>query len=450
MDARVYSWRAVPRRLGYLLPNLVLVLALGLPAIVLVAVGLPLVILAVGVPLLLAGLALARAHGTLDLTRLRAAGMPPLAPPTWAPDPTGGAGHRLWVMMRSADGWRYLLHALLSLVLVPVTWTLALVFAVLTLALPLQLVQLLVIPLIGTFREEDGSQTVGELLFDLMTPAERAQWRIGPHGLDLLMFSAATVIGLLLLPLVLGACVHTHQALAGALLTRTRADELRAEVTTLAGARKAATDAEGRALRRLERDLHDGPQQQLLRLQLDLESAQRHLTDDPPEAARLLDEARTRAAQTLTELRRLSRGIAPPLLQDRGLVAALEALAERNPVATRVVAADGATGLADLAPALADLDPALQQGVYFVVSELLANAVKHADATAIRIELARTDGPPARLRCVVTDDGRGGAAETPGGGLEGLAERVRGLGGTLTVSSPAGGPTAITALLPTA
>lgn len=156
---------------------------------------------------------------------------------------------------------------------------------------------------------------------------------------------------------------------------------------------------------------------------------------DPTGAAELLDEARTRTGDTLSELRRLSKGIMPPLLQDRGLGAALEALAERNPVPTAV----------SIAPAaVAVLSPEAQQGIYYVVSELYANAVRHSGATRLETHLDR-DAHSVLL--TVTDDGVGGATARPGGGLEGLAERVKGLGGQLRVLSPAGGPTVATLTL---
>lgn len=440
--AGLYSWRALPRRLGYLLICLVWPLTLGIAVVVLVAVGVPLSIIAVGVPLLLLGLLLARLYGALELALLRWAGMPALTPPTWQTDRSAPLGTRLWRQAVNPDGWRAAGFAALSIVVMPISWALTLAFSVLTLALPAQLVQVYVVP---RFLRDGESESLGELLFSLMTPAERASWRIGPEGLDLVIGSIASLIGVALLPLIAGACVALHQAIAQGLLARRASEGLRAQVQELSTARRAATEAEGRTLRQLERDLHDGPQQQLLRLQLDLEAAQRRIESDPESAAGLLEEARTRAQETLGELRLLSRGIAPPLLQDRGLAAAVVALAERNPVPTSVAVAEGATD---------GVDPAVAQSAYFVVSELLTNTAKHAEARNASVTIVR--GPVAGmgdddadyLVVEVLDDGAGGAVAGPGGGLDGLAERLRGLGGSLSVTSPPGGPTRVRAVLP--
>lgn len=455
--AGVYSWRALPRRVGYLLLGLVWSLSLGLAVVVLVAVGVPLSLIAVGVPVLLAGLSLARAYGALELALLRWTRMPTVTPPTWRTEKADTIGTWLWRRLSSPDAWRAALFAAVTLLLTPVTWALTLLFSVLTVAFPAMLVQVYLIP--SLMYDDAESQSLGELLFSLMTPAEQAQWRIGPHGLDLLIGGVGSVIGLALLPLVAGACVHLHHAIARGLLARRTSDALRAQVVELSSARRAATQAEGRTLRQLERDLHDGPQQQLLRLQLDLEAAQRRLESDPDGAGDLLADARTRTRDTLSELRRLSRGIAPPLLQDRGLAEAVAALAERSPIPATVDLGDG-TGPDGLGgDDVGDgLDPAVAQAAYFVVSELLANAAKHSGAEHVVVALGRVIGADggdgaelAELLVVeVSDDGAGGAVLVPGGGLDGLAERLRGLGGTLSVSSPDGGPTRVRAVVPLA
>ncbi|WP_454294055.1 sensor histidine kinase [Salana multivorans] len=442
LPTSLYSWRVLPRRLGYLLTCLLWPLTLGIVVVVLVAVGLPLSVIAIGVPILLLGLLLARGYGALELALLRWAGMPPLTPPTWQSDRSAPLGTRVWRQAVSPDAWRAVAFSALSILVMPISWGLTLAFSVLTLAFPAQLVQVYVIP---RFLRDDESQSLGELLFSLMSADERASWRIGPEGLDLLIGGIASLMGLAVLPLIAGAFVTLHHVIARGLLARRASDGLRAQVQELTTARRAATEAEGRTLRQLERDLHDGPQQQLLRLQLDLEAAQRRLESDPESAAELLGEARSRAQETLGELRQLSRGIAPPLLQDRGLAAAVVALAERSPIPTSVAVAESATD---------GLDPAVAQGAYFVVSELLANAAKHAGARNASVTIARGpvtgtgDDDADHLVVEVLDDGAGGAAPTPGGGLEGLAERLQGLGGSLSVTSPPGGPTRVRAVLP--
>jgi signal transduction histidine kinase len=211
---------------------------------------------------------------------------------------------------------------------------------------------------------------------------------------------------------------------------------LRQQVTGLASSRSAAVAAEGTALRRLERDIHDGPQQRLVRLQMDLAAADRQLDDDPAAARKLLEEALQQSKDALDELRALSRGFAPPILLDRGLVAALESLAVRAAVPTTVVSElpDGTA-----------LPEELQRNAYYIAAEALTNVAKHAEATAATVTVRVADGA---LEIEVADDGRGGAISVAGHGIAGLHERVHGLGGTLEVTSPDGGPTSVVAHLP--
>ena len=170
---------------------------------------------------------------------------------------------------------------------------------------------------------------------------------------------------------------------------------------------------------------------------MDLARAQRQLDRDPTAARATLGEAVGRAHEALEELRALSRGIAPPVLADRGLAAALAAVAARSPVPV------------DLAIDLPDgrLAPVTENTAYFVVSEAMANVAKHSDATTCRVLVGCTDG---RLVVVVEDDGTGGAVMAPGHGLSGLADRLQAVDGRLSVDSPRGGPTRLTADLPCA
>jgi signal transduction histidine kinase len=168
---------------------------------------------------------------------------------------------------------------------------------------------------------------------------------------------------------------------------------------------------------------------------MELGRAQRHL-DSRPEAAReALADAITQAQEALEELRALSRGIAPPILTDRGLHAALTALAGRSTVPAEIEAD----------PLKRRLDAAVETAAYFVVAEALANVAKHSQARRCAIGLRHDDGT---LRAWVTDDGVGGAALDKGHGLRGLDDRVHAIGGRLRVTSPRGGPTTVTAELP--
>ncbi|HEY8043503.1 MAG TPA: sensor domain-containing protein [Streptosporangiaceae bacterium] len=252
-----------------------------------------------------------------------------------------------------------------------------------------------------------------------------------------------TSVGLLLLftlPLVTRACVAVQAGLGQALLSDTsalhrRISGLEQERDTARAQTVAAVTAEAAALRRLERDIHDGPQQRLVRLAMELGRAQHHF-DSRPEAAReALADAITATQEALDELRALSRGIAPPILVDRGLRAALTALAARSTVPVEL----------DAGPLDRRLDAAAETAAYFVIAEALTNVSKHSHARRCVIGLRHSEGT---LRAWVQDDGVGGASLDKGHGLQGLDDRLHAVGGRLRVTSPCGGPTTITAELP--
>jgi len=187
-------------------------------------------------------------------------------------------------------------------------------------------------------------------------------------------------------------------------------------------------------LRRIERDLHDGAQARLVALAMDLGLAKEKLLEDPEAAAQMVGEAHGEVKIALQELRDLARGIHPAILTDRGLDAALSSVASRCTVPVAVTV--------DLPARPAE---AIEGIAYFTVSELLQNVSKHSGARHASVDLWRTDD---RLMIQVRDDGRGGADASNGSGLAGLAERLGSVDGLFVVSSPAGGPTAITAELP--
>jgi signal transduction histidine kinase len=206
-------------------------------------------------------------------------------------------------------------------------------------------------------------------------------------------------------------------------------------IERLEESREAAVNVQESELRRIERDLHDGAQARLVALGMSLGMAEEKLRSDPEAAVALLAEARSDAREALEELRDLARGIRPPILTDRGLGAAIEALGARSPVPVRV-----SVDVSERPP------DAVETAAYFVVAEALANAIKHSSATRIDVTVTRSDG---MLAAVVRDDGQGGA-KLVGSGLTGLEQRVRALDGTLRVDSPAGGPTTVRAELPCA
>lgn len=199
-----------------------------------------------------------------------------------------------------------------------------------------------------------------------------------------------------------------------------RVDELTAQ-------RADTTIAQAAEIRRIERDLHDGAQARLVALGLSLATAEKLMETDPRQAKALLKEARVGAATSLSELRELVRGINPPVLNERGLVDAVRALAMDCPLETTVNAEAQLT-----------VDPPIESALYFGIAELLTNAVKYAHASQAQISIERDD---ARILVDVEDDGQGGATVRAEGGLGGLRRRLAAFDGTLDVSSPAGGPT---------
>ena len=243
---------------------------------------------------------------------------------------------------------------------------------------------------------------------------------------------AIGVLALLALPFVVRFATVVHAGTARALLC-SRA-ELQARMGVIEESRASAHRAEAQSLRRLERDIHDGPQQRLIRLGMDLGRARHQIANDPATAADTLDSAVAQTREAVEELRALSRGIAPPLLVDRGLAAAVEEMASGQAFPV-TVAVDVPR----------ELPVAAETTAYFVVAEALTNVAKHSMATRAHIAVAQQDGS---LVVTVDDDGRGGAQVAPGRGLAGLRERLAGVEGALEVASPEGGPTRLLATVP--
>ncbi|HET8752676.1 MAG TPA: sensor domain-containing protein [Gaiellaceae bacterium] len=204
-------------------------------------------------------------------------------------------------------------------------------------------------------------------------------------------------------------------------------------ISELEETRAGAVDQQESELERIERDLHDGAQARLVALGMSLGMAEQKLATDPVAAQELLAEARKGTREALEELRSLARGIHPPVLADRGLEAAISALADRTPLQVNI-----AVDLPRRPPR------AVETAAYFVAAEALANAGKHAGATNVYIAVREDAG---ELAVEVVDDGTGGA-DAAGNGLSGLARRVEALDGRLDVISPAGGPTTIRAVMP--
>ena len=224
-------------------------------------------------------------------------------------------------------------------------------------------------------------------------------------------------------------------AAAGLALENERLNaELRARLEDLRASRVRIVEAAESERRRIERNLHDGAQQRLVFIAMQLGLAEHKLQTDPDEAEPLLHDARENLATALQELRELSHGIHPALLTERGLEAALGELPLRVPVPL------------ELELSLAERLPSqVEAAAYYVVSEALANVTKYAHATAIRVRVDRVDGEAI---VEIADDGIGGADQGGGSGLRGLADRVEALGGTFVLVSPAGEGTVVRAEIP--
>ncbi|MBT8225003.1 MAG: sensor histidine kinase [Dactylosporangium sp.] len=225
-----------------------------------------------------------------------------------------------------------------------------------------------------------------------------------------------------------------HASFTRPFLRPTKAAELALRVTHLATTRSDTLDAQAAELRRIERDLHDGAQARIVALGMNIGLAEELLRRDPAAAQRLLADARQTSGEALTELRALVRGIHPPVLVERGLAGAVEALA-----------------LTITVPVEVDLDlpgrllPPIESTAYFAVAETLANITRHSGARRVWIILRHT---PGRLTIMVGDNGCGGADPAAGTGLRGIERRLAAFDGTMGVTSPPGGPTVVMMELP--
>ncbi len=408
------------RQLGvdtaYLLVAFPVAVAGFVVVLTLFATGVGMLITVVGIPIVVGAMYAARAFA--DLERLRIPGVlgRPAPRPPYRRAPAGtGLWRRMFTPLTDGQSWLDLLHAMLHWILATIGFSFAVTWWAGALGI--------------TYGAWDWALPRGQDHKDLnvlIGLPDTATVRIG-------MYTAIGLVFLVTLPFVVRLFALLNARFSQALLSEV--GDMRRQVTELSEQRDSAVSAEATALRRLERDIHDGPQQRLVRLAMDLGRARRQLDHDPAAVRVTLDEALGQTRETLDELRALSRGIAPPILTDRGLAAALHALAARGVIPVELA----------VEPDLGRLPAVAENTAYFVVAEALANVAKHSRATACAVQVCRVDG---RLRVAVADDGQGGAHVAKGHGLAGLADRVRAAGGTLGVSSPAGGPTEIRVELP--
>lgn len=228
-----------------------------------------------------------------------------------------------------------------------------------------------------------------------------------------------------------------HGVLVRAILVPSREAQLAEQARTSQAQRVGAVRAADLERTRIERDLHDGVQPRLVSVGMTLGLAQQKIDSDPDAAKQLIAEAHTSTKAAITELRQLARGIHTSVLDDRGLDAALSALAARSPVPVAL----------DVRLAQRCSQPA-EAAVYFVIAETLTNAAKHSRASECRVTVRQREG--GLLWARIEDNGVGGATIVPGGGLDGLSNRVLGVGGTFRLDSPGGGPTSVEASVPCA
>jgi signal transduction histidine kinase len=374
--------------------------------------------LAITLPLAMVTLLLlllwARLMGKVERSRVRALHRIDLADPI-PPLPAGSKWTRYKSMVTTGARYREVAYNLLHLPVASVAfavvsgaWAGSLALATLPLyvdALPRGTAQF------WLFGASQGAASIALCLVGLVGLAAIAPW-------------VTVVIG------------RVEVALARWLLSPKADRELEAQVARAETGRTAAIDAAEAERRRIERDLHDGAQQRLVALAMDLGAARERLDEDPEAGKVLVAEAHEEAKAALKEIRDLVRGIHPVILEDRGLDAALSAVVARSPVPVELT-----VDLPDRPPA------AVESAAYFVVSEALANVARHADATRAKVAIVRARD---RLVVEVRDDGVGGADPASGTGLAGLADRVTALGGTMDVLSPPGGPTTVLVELPCA
>jgi signal transduction histidine kinase len=399
---------------GYVLLGLPLAIAAFAVVVTGLSAGLGLLITVIGVPVLAATLFAARLFADIERLRIPAVLNRPRVRPTFrAAEPGAGVWKRMITPITQIQFWLDAAHAVLQFPIAVATFTVVVSWWSVAIAGTLTVAWDWSIP-----RGPDNRS-----LAQLIGLGDSTFARIG-------LQTALGLLCLVTLPFVVRGCAWISAAFSRLLLTGVA--EMRDTIGVLTDQKAAAVSAEAAALRRLERDIHDGPQQRLVRLAMDLSRGRQQLDSDPEALRTTLDEAIAQTRDTLDELRALSRGIAPPVLSDRGLPSALAALAGRCPVPVEL-AIDPAVG--QTRP-----DAAVENTAYFAVAEALTNVAKHSNAANCWVTVA--NGPGA-LGIQVVDDGDGGAHVGKGHGLSGLVDRVRATGGTLDVISPIGGPTEI-------
>lgn len=327
-----------------------------------------------------------------------------------------GLPHRFGRIVRDAATWRDLTWLL-------VNGTAGLALCVLNYTLFLAALWYFIVPMLT--RLVPKIDLVPGLLAEIIGTTRTGAVSIGLGALFLVVWWQLT-------PTLMRVYAHLGRTLLGP----TERARLALRVEQLAESRAETVDAQAAEIRRIERDLHDGAQARLVSLGMSLGMAEELVNRDPDAARELLAEARQTSSQALAELRDLVRGIHPPVLADRGLDGAVRALALDSPLSVDIdIEVPGRPS----AP--------VESAAYFAVAESLTNAAKHSRALSAWVRIRYAEGT---LAIVVGDSGRGGAAVGHGGGLHGIQRRLGAFDGTLTLASPAGGPTVVTMEVPCA
>jgi signal transduction histidine kinase len=382
-----------------------------------IALGLGMLITLIGLPILTVAMLAARFAGHVERWRVRTFLGNPIDRPVRRPRRKDGWIEWLISPLRDASTYRDVLYVWL---VQPVLGLINFVVAVVAWSVPLLL---LTLP-----------------IYAIEWPSAAPDvWFGDGHLQDPSEVFVAAAIGALLLPLtpwIIRALAALDTAAAHALLSPTKTEELEGRIDTLRETQARSVEIAMADRRQIERDLHDGAQQRLLALGMDLGMALEKFETDPDAARDLVGDAHQELQRAIAELRNLARGVHPAVLTDRGLDAALSALAARSPVPVHLD-----VDLGERPPA------SVEATAYFIVAEALTNAARYANASNVDVRVKLAD---SKLHVTVTDDGVGGAKERPGRGLAGLADRASSIEGALRIASPLGGPTEISAELPCA
>ncbi|MCO5177953.1 MAG: sensor histidine kinase [Thermomicrobiales bacterium] len=399
------TWRSF----GFILLTFILGLFWFIVLVTLLSTGIATVVTLVGIPLLAGTMLLWIWGARVERMRFNSMLGERIMDP-YAPLPDGGLWDKLKVRLRDQHVWLDLLYLFILFPIgliqfvIAITW-MSIAFSMIT------------APSWFWVNEASSGWTINTL----------------PEAIGVAMVGIPV---LLALPYIIIGMVRAHAWLARHLLGSDIESILTERVGQLTESRSRAVSASVDELRRIERDLHDGAQQRLVRLAMDLGMAKEKMDSDPEAAKVLVSDAHEEAKLAMREIRDLVRGIHPAVLTDRGLDAAISALAGRTSIPVTVET--------DLPGRLPD---AIESTAYFVVAEALTNVARHSGATSASVQARVENGV---LLLDVVDNGRGGAITTPSGGLTGLADRVAGVDGMLTVESPVGGPTRVHLELPCA